>query len=174
MTPIYEIRKDVPIPSDGGKQSLCATLKKMTCGDSIIIPADQHLSVHSSARSVGAKVKTKSNKDGTVTVWRVDELKNLSKPTAGTGYPVPPGYPKIERTVAEPSMNLPAGYYIQEDPFSSQLWREGEPPATSLTAEASVASEALPEAAMRPGPVAPETISIFGPPTPKPKITIFE
>jgi hypothetical protein len=66
---VYEIRKGIPVPSKG----LVDTLRQMEYGDSIVIPAGQHLGVHTCARSVGAKVKTRSNKDGTVTVWRIDK-----------------------------------------------------------------------------------------------------
>jgi hypothetical protein len=70
---VYQIRKDVPIAKDWtDRTGLSATIRQMEYGDSIIIPAGQRISVHTCARSVGAKVKTRSNQDGTVTVWRVD------------------------------------------------------------------------------------------------------
>jgi hypothetical protein len=44
----------------------------MECGDSIVIPLEQHASVHTCARRVGAKVKTRNTGEGAVMVWRVD------------------------------------------------------------------------------------------------------
>jgi hypothetical protein len=70
----HQIRKDVPIPQDRSTRTgLSATIRRMEYGDSTVIPGDQQMSVHTCARSVGARVKTRSNKDGTVTVWRIDE-----------------------------------------------------------------------------------------------------
>jgi len=93
LTDIYEIRKDIPLPAAGGKNGLCAAIRRMTCGDSIVVPAGQHTCVHASARSVGAKVKTKSNKDGTVTVWRVDSSSAPSNPvSAASSLPRPANY----------------------------------------------------------------------------------
>jgi hypothetical protein len=38
--------------------------------------------------------------------------------------------PKIEVTVADIEWDLPAGYYIQEDPYGPCIWKEGKPPTT--------------------------------------------
>lgn len=78
----YEIRKDVPIAQSPSK-GLVAALRQMDYGDSIVISVDQHLSVHSCARSVGARVKTRSNKDGTVTVWRIDKSVEIDRDIFG-------------------------------------------------------------------------------------------
>ena len=72
MSDFYEILKGVPLPSRGEKYGLCATLRKMDCGDCIAVSAERRMSIYSCARSVGAKVKTRSNADGTLTVWRTD------------------------------------------------------------------------------------------------------
>lgn len=69
LADIYEICKGIPVGRTAG---LCATLRKMECGDSIVIPLEQHASVHTCARRVGAKVKTRNTGEGTVMVWRVD------------------------------------------------------------------------------------------------------
>ena len=99
MSNVYEIQKGVPLPSREGK-GLCATIRLMACGDSITVPSDRHLSVHTSARSVGAKVRTRSNGDGTVTVWRIDPTSHaISQPTSAQ--------PRI--TPAQ------GGYYIDTD-----------------------------------------------------------
>ena len=74
----YIIKKGVPVPSRV-RGELSATIRRMSYGDCIAIPAEQHINVHTCARAVGAKVKTRSNKDGTVNVWRVDS------PPAATG-----------------------------------------------------------------------------------------
>ena len=55
MSEIYEVRSDIPIPDRGRTSGLSATIRKMQYGDSIVIPAGQHLSVHTCARSVGAR-----------------------------------------------------------------------------------------------------------------------
>lgn len=74
MSETYEIRKDLPIPESRLRRTgLSDTIRRMECGDSITVPARQRLGVHACARSVGAKVKTRSNRDGTVTVWRIDQ-----------------------------------------------------------------------------------------------------
>ena len=67
----YVIRDGVPLPSAGKTTGLSATLRRMTVGQSTDVPAEQRVSVHACARSVGAKVRTRSNEDGTVTVWCV-------------------------------------------------------------------------------------------------------
>ena len=147
MTDLYEIRKDVPMPSEGGRNGLCATIRRMSSGDSIVISAGQHLSVHTSARSVGAKVKTRSNKDGTVTVWRIDSPSDTAAGPGSAAAPnyaaVPalagfkssePGWPKIQKTVGNPALGLPDGYWIQEGPFASMTWCEGKPPVPADSA----------------------------------------
>lgn len=91
----YEIRKDVPMPASKGKSGLCATLRKMTCGNSITIPAEQQLSVYTCARSVGAKIKTQKEADGTVTVWRTDRAAG-PEPAAESGAGQAPGFKPIQ------------------------------------------------------------------------------
>jgi hypothetical protein len=75
----YIIKKGVPVPSSA-RGGLSATIRRMSYGDCIVIPLEQYMSVHTCARSVGAKVRTQSNKDGTVNVWRID-----SPPAAEVG-----------------------------------------------------------------------------------------
>lgn len=75
---VYEIRKDVPI-AENSQTGLCAAIRQMKYGHSIVIPAGQRLSIHSCARSVGARVKTRSNGDGAVTVWRIDEPTKIDR-----------------------------------------------------------------------------------------------
>ena len=75
----YVIRKGVPVPSSA-RGGLSAAIRRMSYGDCITIPLEQYMSVHTCARSVGAKVRTQSNKDGTVNVWRID-----SPPAAEVG-----------------------------------------------------------------------------------------
>jgi hypothetical protein len=135
---IYEIHKGVPAPPT----TLASTIRQMECGESIDIPASKHLGVHTCARSVGARVKTRSNKNGTVTVWRIDRAVPQAtglRPTAAgparraAGSAAPPlgdqpGLkPKIEVTAANPDLGLPAGYYAQEDAYSPRFWVEGKP-----------------------------------------------
>lgn len=73
MSNAYEIRNSVPIPDGRNNgRGLSATIRRMVYGDSIVISSGQLTSVYTCARSVGAKVKTSSNKDGTLTVWRID------------------------------------------------------------------------------------------------------
>lgn len=81
----YEIRKGIPPPEKG----LVDTLRQMERGDSIVIPSNRHIGVHACAKSIGAKVKTRSNKDGTVTVWRVDDPVAIDKNIFGDPTPVP-------------------------------------------------------------------------------------
>jgi hypothetical protein len=73
MTDSYEIRTDVPVPETTRATGLSAAIRQMNCGDSIVVPANRIYSAHACARSVGAKVKTQSNRDGTATIWRIDE-----------------------------------------------------------------------------------------------------
>lgn len=67
----YVIKKGIPLPSrvTGG---LSGAIRGMSYGDCIVIPEKRHIGVHACARFVGARVKTRNNKDGTVNVWRVD------------------------------------------------------------------------------------------------------
>lgn len=137
----YEIHKGVPVPPKG----LIDTIRKMECGDSIVIPVSRRVAAHTSARSIGARVKTRSNQDGTLTVWRIDSpgslgaesvfdspipIKSASavvKPASPPSHGGPvPEWPKIARTVAGPG--LPEGYYIRRDPYSPELWIQGPPP----------------------------------------------
>jgi hypothetical protein len=138
----FEIRKGVPVPSKG----LTDTIRKMECGDSIVIPIDRRVAAHTSARSIGAKVRTRSNHDGTLTVWRIDPGTGaahssesifdipivikpaapvVAKPPAPRGGP-PPEWPKIAKTAA--SDGLPEGYYIRRDAYSPEIWVQGPLP----------------------------------------------
>ena len=138
----YEIRKGVPVPPRG----LTDTIRKMECGDSIVIPVNRRVAAHNSARSIGAKVKTKANHDGTLTVWRIDSgpAGDTSKSIFGDPTPITsasavaepapphngpvPEWPKIARTKASPELGLPEGYYIQRGPYDPELWLQGTPP----------------------------------------------
>jgi hypothetical protein len=122
LADIYEIRKDIPIPAPRGKDGLCAAIRRMRCGDSIVVPVEKHLGLHTSARSVGAKVKTRSNRDGTVTVWRIDSL------VVGDAKPAAEPAMETRSTAASPALGLPGGYYIQE-PYGPSVWVEGKPSA---------------------------------------------
>jgi hypothetical protein len=83
---VYEIQKGVPIvPSK--KTGLTDAIRKMVCGDSIVIPGHQISSAHPCAAAVGAKVTTRKNADGTVTVWRVDEPRVISHNIFGDPMP---------------------------------------------------------------------------------------
>jgi len=113
---LYEIRKGVPVPNSG----LTGIIRKMEYLDSVDIPGDKVSSVHPCASQAGAKVKTKKNSDGTVTVWRTDR-------TETSASPVPRFKPKTEMTEANPDLGLPAGYYAQEDAYSPRFWVEGKP-----------------------------------------------
>jgi len=71
-----------------------------------------------------------------VLVWRVDEPE-IEDPRVPIPQPAPhipatipsnSEWPKIEKTVASPDLNLPAGYYFQEGPYTSRFWIEGKPP----------------------------------------------
>lgn len=140
----FEIRKGVPVPPKG----LTDTIRKMECGDSIVIPVDRRVAAHTSARSIGAKVRTRSNHDGTLTVWRVDPGTGtgtgtahssesifdipitkpapvVTKPTDPRSGP-PPEWPKIARTAA--GDGLPEGYYIRRDAYSPEIWVQGPLP----------------------------------------------
>jgi hypothetical protein len=142
LADIYEIRKDIPIPTPGGKDSLCAAIRRMSYGDSIVVPVEKHLGLHTSARSVGAKVKTRSNRDGTVTVWRIDSpvvgdakqrnpdpLQRNPDPLQRNPDPLLTiARPETRSTVANPALGLPEGYYIQE-PYGPSVWVEGKPSA---------------------------------------------
>lgn len=68
----YEIRKDVPV-TQSRRTGLTEAIRNMVCGDSIVIPVNQISSAHPCATAVGARVTTRKNEDGTVTVWRIDE-----------------------------------------------------------------------------------------------------
>jgi hypothetical protein len=166
---MFEIIKGNPIPSSSKQTGLTKTLRKMECMDSIVIPENKRSSVNSCATQAGIKIRTSSNKDGTVTVWRTDGGATSSgaadpslEPTS-VSTPVPtfyaPGYPKIERTVASPDMGLPEGYYIQEDYFGPRIWIQGQPPASKL---------APPTPAPKPDPHTP------APPVPTSTKTIFD
>lgn len=48
--------------------------------------------------------------------------------------PQKPDWPRIERTVGNPSMGLPEGYYIQEGPYGLKVWMEGKPPVPEESA----------------------------------------
>jgi hypothetical protein len=142
----YEIRTDIPIPEEGNKNGLAAAIRRMAYGNSIIIPSAQHMSVHTSARSVGAKVKTRSNKDGTITVWRIDpgargEAPRSSDPrpqpqSAAAAEPGPAAADSDSTTVTPgdarplgdmvyvltPEGGLPTGHYVQDGPYGSNIW----------------------------------------------------
>lgn len=131
MANLYEIQKRVPIPPPKKHLGLTKLIREMEYGDSITIPGDKISSVHPCAAQVGAKVKTRKNPDGTVLVWRVDEPEiEVPVPIIPTAVSGNSEWPKIEPTVASPSLNLPAGYYFQEGPFTLRLWIEGSPPTT--------------------------------------------
>ena len=148
MTDVYEIRKDIPMPAPEEKTGLCATIRRMAYGDSIVIAARQQMTVHTSAKSVGAKVKTRNNGDGTITVWRVDPAApgSVASPTLNSrpaviadpaipDYSVdsPPGaWPQIVTTVANPSQGYPEGYYMQQNRYSPRVWIQGRPPETPV------------------------------------------
>lgn len=69
----YEIRRDVPMREGrGGSRGLSGAIRRMGYGDSIVIPAAQQISAHACAKHVGAKVRTRKNEDGSVTIWRTD------------------------------------------------------------------------------------------------------
>ena len=54
----------------------------------------------------------------------------------------PPGvWPQIVTTVANIPLNLPAGYYFQNDEFSPRLWYEGRPPETTTGPGSAAATE---------------------------------
>ena len=95
MPDTYEIRKNVPIVDGRGKgRGLAGTIRRMVYGDAIIIPAALQISVHTCARSVGAKVRTRRNDDGNVTVWRIDHTEPpVAFPAAPTTEPMEPAKP---------------------------------------------------------------------------------
>jgi hypothetical protein len=128
---LYEIQKGVPAPSSDKKQpGLTKLIREMECGDCIVIPGDKISSVHPCAAQAKAKVRTRKNPDGTVTVWRTDE------PEIDEPAPVVPAvisgnseWPKIEPTVADHELNLPEGYYFQAGLYAPRVWMQGKPPA---------------------------------------------
>jgi hypothetical protein len=124
MGEIYEIRKGIPAPDSGDQPGLTKTFRIMDYMDSTVIPGNKIPSAHPCAAQVGIKIKTQKNDDGTFTIWRVD-LPDMPQFSAAKASP-----PKIEATVANLDLDLPAGYYIQEDPYGPRIWKEGKPPAT--------------------------------------------
>ena len=120
MVGLYEIKKGVPIPANAG---LTGIIRKMEYMDSVDIPGDKLSSVHPCASQAGAKVKTKKNSDGTVTVWRMDRTEpEMTGPGSGCKS-------GIELTAANPEKGLSAGYYLEESPYGARIWFEGKPPA---------------------------------------------
>ena len=69
---MFEIVKGGPLPDACRASGLTQTLRKMECGDSIVIPGIKLTSVHQCARQACVKVTTHRNADGTATVWRTD------------------------------------------------------------------------------------------------------
>ena len=96
----YVIKKGIPLPSrvTGG---LSGAIRGMSYGDCIVIPEKQHIGVHACARFVGARVKTRNNKDGTVNVWRVDSPPVATGPGSVAAGPGP--VLKPEPTAMEPA-----------------------------------------------------------------------
>ena len=155
MADEYDIRKGIPLPLPPlSKQTgLTNTLRKMEYLDSIVIPGDKISSVHPCAGQAGAKVKTKKNADGTVTVWCISPsiatgpprktgrpqkhplpLSTMPKPapvTAAGGYATHPT--AVVTTAADPALGLPEGYYSQGDPYGPSIWMEGKPPGATAT-----------------------------------------
>jgi len=126
----YTIRRGVPIPRAKG---LSGAIKSMGHGDCIDIPAAQQMSVHSCARSVGARVKTRGNGDGTVTVWRTDSAAGsgsaaVSPAVAPTSVPTsifddaptPTAAPAPPTTLKSPKRS---GYY-RTNQWSSRFWTD--------------------------------------------------
>ena len=136
----YKIRKDLPIPAGDKDRGLSATIRAMAYGDSLVIPAKQHLGVHACARSVGAKVKTKSNDDGTVTVWRVDSAAEprpgaqaSPRATASGTASVAAGditaadacrtsEDPLWKSIMTPDGDFPTGHYVQETPYGPNIF----------------------------------------------------
>ena len=123
----YEIRKGVPAPPVSKAKGLSATLRKMAVGDSIVIPAAQHLGVHTCARAVGAKVRTRSNGDGTVTVWCV--VPSPAVPTSPSDGSVkrsagalPENMDPIWETFLTADGEFPSGEYRQDHPLGPNIW----------------------------------------------------
>jgi len=73
MAEDYAILKGIPLPERDSKGSgMTSSIRKMEYLDSIIVPESKLASIHACAKSAGARVRTQKNKDGTVTVWRID------------------------------------------------------------------------------------------------------
>lgn len=161
----YEIRDDIPLPSAGKTNGLSAAFRKMTVGQSVIVPAEQQVSIHACARSVGARMRTRNNGNGTVTVWCVTPVPQLRSGAASTFQMSSENVDPIWNDHLTPDGELPSGEYRQDHPLGPQVWyadrdENGQP----------VNRHKKPA-----GPAAPHTPTpATAPPTPTTLKTIFD
>lgn len=69
----YEIESGIPTPEPNSRpNSLTSVLRRMKRGESTCVTAQQRTSVHGCARRAGVKIRTSTQPDGTLRVWRID------------------------------------------------------------------------------------------------------
>ena len=68
------IEKGIPIPDRRRDGGITGTLRKMSVGDSFLIPAEMNrASAHIAATKLGITITTRKQSDGTVRVWRTED-----------------------------------------------------------------------------------------------------
>lgn len=82
MDNVSETHKSIPTL---GSRGLSDAIRRMAFDDKLVIPAAMQGSVHACARSAGAKMKTRSNDDGTVTIWKIASATTGPIPTKSVG-----------------------------------------------------------------------------------------
>ena len=131
---MFDIAKGVSLPESNRALGLTQALRKMECGDSIVVPGIKLTSVHQCARQARIKITTRKNLDGTATVWRTDSAPAAPLP-ADSGSAAPPVAASIfgEITPApKPTHTGPGTFQVY--PYGPKIWIDdlSKAPANSI------------------------------------------